>query len=195
MLPICSVAVALGQIDLARRIDGSGVSLAAAVPMQNRAPDHALEASPIRGGRVSPHAGMRSLGWRWRWTVRIALPPVRGAWVTGRNGSARPRLWYNRSVPTDDWRYDGGESARWGLLPFALARSLVTWITGKDPIEERARRRMAKEQRANYERFSSLEKESFEMLGETASARIQRRRSPDQRTTQPEDGTPSATDP
>jgi hypothetical protein len=66
--------------------------------------------------------------------------------------------------PREDWRLGGGESARWGLLDFALLRGVITWITGKDPIEQRERRRLARESRQNFEKYESAEKEAYETI-------------------------------
>ena len=64
--------------------------------------------------------------------------------------------------PIPDW--DDPDDLRWGLLPFALYRGLASLILGYDPVAERQRKRLAKESRENYERWSGREHEAFDHI-------------------------------
>ena len=56
---------------------------------------------------------------------------------------------------------DDPDDLRWGLLSFALFRGIASWILGYDPVEERQRRKFAKESEENFQRLSPLEHEVY----------------------------------
>jgi hypothetical protein len=70
----------------------------------------------------------------------------------------------------EDWgdQYPASEAAdlRWALPGFAILRGLVTWITGRDPVVERRRRELAREQSQGLLRYERLERDAFRRLGE-----------------------------
>lgn len=56
-------------------------------------------------------------------------------------------------------------------MPFALLRGIITWITGRDPIVERRRRQLAREQADGQARYDALEREVYDHLGSSPDMR------------------------
>lgn len=68
-----------------------------------------------------------------------------------------PEDWTYLEYPNDDRR-----DYRWaGFWPLPLIRGLLTWITGRDPLAERRRQELARQQAANHARMEEREKDAY----------------------------------
>lgn len=71
-----------------------------------------------------------------------------------------PEDWDYQQYPVDD-----ATDARWALPVFALCRGIVAWVTGRDPVLERRRQNLARQQAENTAKYASLEEAAYRHLG------------------------------